>query len=196
MTACSSCDGQLYAKGLCRFHYRRQLDGVPLDAPRLETGLSLAERLLRRSEPDLNSGCLLWFGAVGPKGYGLTAIGGKTIRVHRAAWIAWRGPIPDDLHVLHTCDTPPCINADHLYLGLDLQNAADREARGRGAQPRGEANANARLTADAVLLIRALLAKGEAQWRIAERFGVSQPTIGRIHRGLTWRHVPENREAA
>jgi hypothetical protein len=37
--------------------------------------------------------------------------------------------------------------------------------------------------------IFALAAEGKFQWQIAEEFGVSQPAIGFILRGKTWRHA-------
>jgi hypothetical protein len=41
------------------------------------------------------------------------------------------GPIPDGMLVLHTCDNPPCVNPDHLYLGTWKDNMQDRIKRGR-----------------------------------------------------------------
>lgn len=38
---------------------------------------------------------------------------------------------PEELG-LHHCDNPPCVNPGHLYVGSAVQNAIDRESRGRG----------------------------------------------------------------
>lgn len=37
----------------------------------------------------------------------------------------------DGPFVLHTCDNPPCCNPAHLYRGTALDNARDRDTRGR-----------------------------------------------------------------
>lgn len=57
-------------------------------------------------------------------------------RASRDAWTEAYGPIPDGLWVLHHCDNAACCRPTHLYLGDAVQNARDREARGRHAHIR------------------------------------------------------------
>lgn len=38
------------------------------------------------------------------------------------------------MHVLHSCDNPPCCNPAHLFLGTNADNTADRHAKGRDAR--------------------------------------------------------------
>lgn len=69
-------------------------------------------------------------------GYGVVMIGGrkgKRFYTHRLYWEKYNGPIPDDLHVLHKCDNPACINPDHLFLGTHKENMEDMIAKGRAA---------------------------------------------------------------
>jgi hypothetical protein len=81
--------------------------------------------------PEPNSGCLLWEGAVSRYGYGHIRRGGKDIVLHRMVWEEANGPIPDDLHVLHNCDVPACVNLNHLRLGTRSDNMTDIVVRGR-----------------------------------------------------------------
>lgn len=77
--------------------------------------------------------CWLWTAATQSKGYGVLGIGYPRVALaHRIAWALFRFEIPARTHVLHRCDTPPCVNPGHLWLGDDADNAADREMKGRG----------------------------------------------------------------
>jgi len=96
-----------------------------------------ADRLRARIEVTPN-GCWEYTGCRGKNGYG--RIGdddGKTVNAHRLAWTLVNGPIPDGLHALHHCDNPPCCNVEHLFLGTDADNTADKMAKGRGRNGTG-----------------------------------------------------------
>ena len=82
---------------------------------------------VRQSE----NGCLIWTGAAKPSGYGNINIEGRTESTHRASWMAFKGSIPPGMIVCHHCDTPACVNPDHLFLGSHKDNAADMDAKGR-----------------------------------------------------------------
>lgn len=77
-----------------------------------------------------NSGCWLWTRSVS-MGYGKLWWDKKHQRAHRVSWELHNGAIPDGMLVLHKCDTPPCINPAHLFLGTHADNAADKIAKGR-----------------------------------------------------------------
>ena len=84
------------------------------------------------------TGCWIWNGPTNNSGYGtyrrdLFQVPYKdSIQLaHRHAWTLTNGPIPDGLYVCHTCDTPPCINPDHLFLGSAADNLRDAQAKGR-----------------------------------------------------------------
>jgi DNA invertase Pin-like site-specific DNA recombinase len=95
------------------------------------------------------------------------------------------------MHVLHHCDNPPCIEPTHLWLGTNLDNIADRKAKGRAslAGRSGEANHYARLTGAEVREIRRLAAEGESQRALARQFDVAFQTIGHIVRRERWASV-------
>ena len=72
------------------------------------------DRFWSKVEGDDPLGCWLWTGAA-PSGYGtFYAGGGVSVYAHRYAYTAMVGPIPDGLHLDHTCQTPRCVNPLHL----------------------------------------------------------------------------------
>lgn len=111
------------------------------------------------------------------------------IQAHRLVWEECFGLIPDGLRVLHSCDNPPCVNPEHLFLGTQADNMRDMVEKGRSAQHAGVDNGRAKLTIGDVSQIRTRLAKGEKQVSIASAFGVSQRTICKINRGESWQSV-------
>lgn len=127
------------------------------------------------------------------KGYGRVRIEGKDVATHRYAWSLLHGPIPDGMWVLHTCDNPPCVNPEHLFLGTALDNVRDMISKGRkvksGGKSFGSRNAAAKLTEDQVRQIRSLAEQGAKHSMLARRFGVAQGTIRRVVRRELWSRV-------
>ncbi len=139
-----------------------------------------------RAIPEPNSGCYLWAGSIARDGYGRMRRGKRVLRAHRASYEMAIGPIPGDLQVLHKCDVPSCVNADHLFLGTHADNMADKASKGRVRVYRGEASNLAVLTEPQALA--ALAARGTHQ-AIADRFGVDRVTITNLKSGRTWAHL-------
>lgn len=77
------------------------------------------------------SGCWPFKGFIKWDGYGWVHRQGKNMAAHRYAWMLTHGEPPAGMHLLHTCDNPPCCNPSHLRLGTHLENMADRVAKGR-----------------------------------------------------------------
>lgn len=75
--------------------------------------------------------CWLWIGARERGGYGCIQIKHNNFRAHRLSWELHHGTVPTGMHVLHTCDNPPCVNPTHLFLGTSLDNMADKVRKGR-----------------------------------------------------------------
>ena len=70
-----------------------------------------------------------------PSGYVQYAakVDGRWTKVyaHRVAYQEAHGSIPKGMLVCHTCDNPPCINPEHLFLGTQSDNMQDMTAKGR-----------------------------------------------------------------
>ena len=142
-----------------------------------------------------SDGCWLWTGGRKSKGYGSLGHARQTLQAHRLAYEFTYGKIPDGLAVLHTCDNPPCVRPDHLFLGTHLDNSRDMIAKGRGrwrGLP-GEECPSARLTRAQVEEIRSRYQRGEAsQDELAMQYGVSQSNISIIVLGKSWRSVSQD----
>ena len=89
------------------------------------------------------------------RGYGSVKCGDRgALLVHRVAWELVRGPIPDGLDVLHSCDVRLCAKPDHLFLGTHLDNMRDMISKGRDVHFSGEQNGNSKLSIEDVDDIR------------------------------------------
>lgn len=83
--------------------------------------------------PEPNTGCWLWLQQVNTDGYGWVYFGDhrKGARAHRFSFELHVGPIPAGMQILHRCDTPGCVNPQHLRLGTMSENIAEMWQKGR-----------------------------------------------------------------
>jgi hypothetical protein len=102
------------------------------------------------------------------------------------------GEIPERSYVCHKCDTPSCINPDHLFIGTAAENNRDMAAKGRNLF--GSKVTTAKLTESQVMEIRR--STGTCK-KLATAFGVSVSAISHIRTGQRWRQLqPTSTEAA
>lgn len=162
--------------------------------------------------------CWLWTGALNRCGYGIVSALGRKLKAHQLAWEFHYGS-RRNLHVLHRCDVPACVNPEHLWLGTHQDNMKDMDAKRRrrvavGARhgtktcPESWANREERgghvthpervLKGEAVKTAKLTAQQVRAilQWRglrsqqfTAKFFNVSQSTISLIWARKTWRSV-------
>jgi hypothetical protein len=179
------CDLPHSAHGYCPAHLHRSQHGLPMDAPINRRNRPLQDRLLEHIEFDTNGGCWLWSDLqLDHDGYGILSVRHKPRKAPVWAWMAWRGPIPAGLCVLHTCDVRACINPDHLWLGTQYENDMDRVRKGRTSRIYNEANAATRISSAAIAEMRERWNAGASQASIARAFGCSPGHVSVIVRRL------------
>jgi hypothetical protein len=77
------------------------------------------------------TGCWEYTGYIPPNRYASVCFRSRNTRVHRLMYVIARGPIPEGMDVLHSCDNTICFNPAHLSAGMDKQNIRDSIIRGR-----------------------------------------------------------------
>lgn len=131
-----------------------------------------------------DNGCIFWTAATDKDGYGKYQLnsGGRQrhVRAHRYAFFLATGRYPADL-AIHSCDTPCCVNPDHLRDGSQSENQIDCAIRTR--------RKSIRLNEDLVRSVRFRHAGGESVTCIASDLGVPRGTLFSMIHGRTWGHV-------
>lgn len=134
------------------------------------------------------NGCWLWTGTTTAGGYGHLGFRRKKWLAHHLSHYLFKGAVPAGMHVLHSCDTPRCVNPAHLRAGTPKENVADCIARGRLNRPKGSRNTLAKLTEADVIDMRN---SNLGPTALAEKYGIDRTNVHLILTGKTWRHVSE-----
>lgn len=150
------------------------------------------------SKVDKSGECWTWTAALrGSNGYGQFWDDGPVF-AHRFSWVMAVGPIPSGMLVLHKCDNPRCVRPEHLFLGTHLDNARDRNAKGRQSRGsfhsavrkrtkwrtyRGGENVSANISDGHARVIVDMHASGFSQREIGRRFSLSPQFVNRVVRG-------------
>jgi hypothetical protein len=87
--------------------------------------------------------------------------------------------------VCHHCDNPACVKVEHLFLGTNDDNVADRVAKGRSSRQVGQLNSNCKLKGPLMELALRLVADGIPDTKVAMECGVSSGAIWQLRHGLT-----------
>lgn len=164
-------------------------------APPHISKLKLTEVEIRRFKskfdelhPDV---CWIWKLGKFPNGYGQFWFRKQSIGAHIVSYTIYKGIVLEGLNVCHTCDTPACVNPNHLFVGTQQDNSDDQVSKLR--QTYGEKNGEAILTEKEVISIRNLYKTGEySQRKLARMFNVSQTTINNIWLNKNWTIMSPN----
>ena len=112
------------------------------------------------------------------------SIKGVHTYMHRFSYELHFGSVPEGLFVLHHCDNPSCVRPDHLFLGTNQDNMADKVLKGR--HPRGNQVYNAKLNPDAV---RDIQTSGLSNGVLAKKYNVSPSAVREVRIGRNWKHI-------
>lgn len=151
-------------------------------------------RLRRRIEdlsiPEPNTGCWLWTRWAMPRGYGRLYVGNRQWLAHRVSSWVFNGPYSENLAIMHECDTPACVNPEHLRPGTNKENVDHRVKMGRTAILSGSQNPYSKLTESVIRRCREDWHAGLFTYsEMARRYGVSKTTMARAVKGQRWKHV-------
>lgn len=138
--------------------------------------------------------CWEWTAPLNASGYGVLAFrkpkGWGYVFAHRFAFEALVSEIPPNMCVCHKCDNRKCVNPDHLFLGTQAENTADRDNKGRHVALKGENHGCAYLNEDTVREIIQVYASGNyTQKELGLKFGTTTWNIHRIVKRKTWKHL-------
>ena len=129
--------------------------------------------------------CILWTKALDSHGYGQSWKYGKPYKAHRSAYEEYYDVVLEpEQFLLHSCDTPACVNPLHLRIGTQAENMQDMHTKGRANSPARSRHYAAKLTEEQVKDIRN---SQNTNVSLAERYNVSASNISYIKRGKRWK---------
>lgn len=136
--------------------------------------------------------CWEWTAYKNQDGYGRFFLNGNKV-ASRISYTIYKGQIPNNLEVRHTCDNPGCVRPEHLILGTHLENMQDCTNRNRGVK--GERNGRCKLTEKDVLEIRTKYKKGNkwhpgySAYTLAKEYNVHPSEIWVIINRKNWKDI-------
>lgn len=148
-------------------------------------------RFLRKVVYNPETQCWDWIGAKYRFGYGhfRRKINNKWVmyKAHRYSYEFYKGNIPSNSFVCHTCDNPSCVNPDHLFTGTPLDNTLDMINKGRKGIIRNPKHRLLSLdTAKMIRYHKKLFPEKPLNW-FAEKFKTSKAQISRILNNKIWK---------
>lgn len=146
-------------------------------------------RILSLASSTTPEECWNWKGPTFHNGRAKLTLGKNNHIAARLMYILVHKKPLGDLHALHKCDNPRCVNPEHLFCGTSRDNTQDMFSKGRAVLHPGSRNGMAILDEEKVSEIKDLLRRGYTQKSLARVYKVSTSAINLIATGKTWRHV-------
>lgn len=144
---CLQCGEPSYSRKLCKnCYYRARYGGKLEQFPPVSAEEAFMNRIQKTET------CWIWTAGKTKAGYGIMTLNRRNVFAHRHSYTIFRGPIPDGLVLMHSCDNPACVNPWHLTPAKQKDNALD--ARDKGRLRHGEQHHACRLTSEQVESIR------------------------------------------
>ncbi|NBS67959.1 hypothetical protein EBT31_03465 [bacterium] len=140
--------------------------------------------------------CWPWIGVKTKTGYGRVQINSLNYYAHRVIYnlvypgaINLKAPRSSDESgfLLHSCDNPCCCNPKHLRVGTHSDNMADKVARGRSPDFSSGKGPRCKLTMQQAREVRQLRSEGVGVRELAERYGLSLPSMKTLLRGKSYK---------
>lgn len=138
----------------------------------------IRSRIARKVLINEENGCWEWIGNPRENGYCRSTFKRKNWYVHRMAYTAFIGEIPNGMDVCHKCDNRKCCNPAHLFVGTRKDNMEDAVEKGR--QAKGDMLPQTKLTEMHINEIVERAAIGEPYEEIAKDFGICKQRAGQI----------------
>jgi len=125
--------------------------------------------------------CWIWQGSKDTGGYGLFRLEGTLWKAHRLIFLLHnRGELEEKDFICHKCDTPSCVNPNHLFKGNQSLNRKDMYKKGRGNTSDKLAKKLSRSLANEIRE-----STGTHQ-SIANRYNIDRSMVGKIKSGVCW----------
>lgn len=105
-------------------------------------------------------------------------IGTKIFSASRLSWLFYKGPIPENMNVCHSCNHKSCTNPDHLVITKTSH-----------INYIGDKNPRALLTNEQVIQIKKLLNEKVVVKDIAAKYNVRPYIIYSIKHKKSWKNV-------
>lgn len=146
---------------------------------------SVVNRINKKLLPQSN-GCIFYDNKPDSNGYYLIGLHYRSVlyittKVHRLLYHLCVGTISPELDIRHICNTPACINPNHLLIGTHADNMKDKCLSG---------NASKLLTIPEVIKIRELFdTRKYTRKQLSIKYNVSYNVIRGIVARKSWIHI-------